>query len=119
MGRDDPLTLLFVQIWLFGTSLSAFEAVFFSGGSPHWFMMVAAIIGLRYQTHDANCAGESMLSPTPCLLSINNYFYPRGGAEVAVPRAEPDVRGHRLAGGAVRDAAREESADAMGRLFPR
>jgi glycosyltransferase involved in cell wall biosynthesis len=23
-----------------------------------------------------------MLSPTPCLLSINNYFYPRGGAEV-------------------------------------
>ncbi len=49
VGRDDPLTLLFVQIWLFGTSLSAFEAVFFSGGSPHWFMMVAAIIGLRYQ----------------------------------------------------------------------
>jgi O-antigen ligase len=48
-GRSDPLTLLFVQIWLFGTSLSAFEAVFFSGGSPHWFMMVAAIVGLRYQ----------------------------------------------------------------------
>jgi len=23
-----------------------------------------------------------MLSPTPCLLSINNYYYPRGGAEV-------------------------------------
>jgi len=23
-----------------------------------------------------------MLSPAPCLLSINNYFYPRGGAEV-------------------------------------
>src|SRR3954470_24791200 len=27
-------------------------------------------------------AGDRMLSPTPCLLSINNYFYPRGGAEV-------------------------------------
>ena len=23
-----------------------------------------------------------MLQTTPCLLSINNYFYPRGGAEV-------------------------------------
>ena len=75
--------------------------------------------GCAYQTHDAERAGDRMLSPTPCLLSINNYFYParrRGGA---VPRAEPDVRGDRLAGRAVRDAAREESAYAMGGLLPR
>jgi len=49
--RADPaLTMLFLQIWLFGLCLSGFESDLFSGGSMVWFMMVAAIIGLRYQS---------------------------------------------------------------------
>ncbi|MGH8733945.1 MAG: O-antigen ligase family protein, partial [Burkholderiales bacterium] len=47
-SRTDPLTLLFVQIWLFGIVLSAFESTFFSGGSCLWAMMVVSIVGLRY-----------------------------------------------------------------------
>jgi O-antigen ligase len=48
--RADPaLTMLFVQIWLFGLCLSAFESELFNGGSVVWFMMAIAIIGLRYQ----------------------------------------------------------------------
>lgn len=47
-SRADPLTLLFVQIWLFGVVLSAFESTFFSGGSCLWAMMVVSIVGLRY-----------------------------------------------------------------------
>ena len=49
--RPDPaLTMLFLQIWLFGLFLSAFESVLFSGGSSLWFMMIVAIVGFRYQT---------------------------------------------------------------------
>ena len=50
LDRSDPaLTALFLQIWLFGLSLSGFESVLFSGGDALWFMMVVSIIGLRYQ----------------------------------------------------------------------
>jgi hypothetical protein len=48
--RADPaLTMLFVQIWLFGICLCAFESELFNGGSVVWFMMAVSIIGLRYQ----------------------------------------------------------------------
>jgi O-antigen ligase len=48
--RADPaLTMLFVQIWLFGLCICGFESELFNGGSTVWFMMVVAIVGLRYQ----------------------------------------------------------------------
>jgi O-antigen ligase/GT2 family glycosyltransferase len=48
--RADPaLTMLFLQIWLFGLFISGFESELFSGGSAIWFMMVVAITGLRFQ----------------------------------------------------------------------
>jgi O-antigen ligase len=47
-SRNDPLTMLLVQIWLFGVLLAAFESVFFAGGSSLWAMMIMSIIGLRY-----------------------------------------------------------------------
>jgi O-antigen ligase len=48
--RNGPaLTMLFLQIWLFGLCLSGFESELFNGGSVVWFMMVVAIMGLRYQ----------------------------------------------------------------------
>lgn len=50
LGADRALTTLFLQIWLFGLCLGGFESVFFAGGSPLWFLMVAAIVGLRFQT---------------------------------------------------------------------
>jgi O-antigen ligase len=46
---DPALTDLFMQIWLFGLCLSSFESVYFSGGNSVWFMIVVAIIGLRFQ----------------------------------------------------------------------
>jgi len=49
-GSDPALTTLFMRIWLFGLYLAGFESIFFSGGSAAWFMIVAAIIGLRFQT---------------------------------------------------------------------
>jgi O-antigen ligase len=48
--RTDPaLTMLFLQSWLFGLCISGFESELFNGGSMVWFMMVASIIGLRFQ----------------------------------------------------------------------
>jgi O-antigen ligase len=47
-SRNDPLTMLFVQIWLFGIVLSAFESTFFGGGNCLWAMMIVSIVGLRY-----------------------------------------------------------------------
>jgi O-antigen ligase len=46
---DPAITTLFMQIWFFGLCESAFEAIYFSGGSAIWFMVVVAIIGLRFQ----------------------------------------------------------------------
>jgi O-antigen ligase len=46
---DPALTMLFIQIWLFGLCLSGTESELFSGGSSLWFMVVVAIIGMRYQ----------------------------------------------------------------------
>ena len=43
------LTTLFVQIWLFGLCAAGFESTLFDGGNGLWFMMSAAIIGLRFQ----------------------------------------------------------------------
>ena len=45
-------------------------------------MMVVSIIGLRYQATAELVAEQQMMQSPSCLLSINNYFYPRGGAEV-------------------------------------
>ena len=57
--RTDPaLTMLFLQIWLFGLCLSGFESELFSGGSMLWFMTVVSIIGLRYQATATFLAGN-------------------------------------------------------------
>lgn len=49
-SRTDPaLTMLFLQIWIFGLCLSGFESDVFSGASILWFMMLVSIFGLRYQ----------------------------------------------------------------------
>jgi O-antigen ligase len=48
-GCDPALTTLFVQIWLFGLCLAGFESVFFAGGSALWFLVIVAIVGLRFQ----------------------------------------------------------------------
>lgn len=50
LGADRALTILFLQIWLFTLCLGGFESVFFAGGSAQWFLMITAIIGLRFQT---------------------------------------------------------------------
>jgi O-antigen ligase len=47
--NDHALTTLFLQIWLFGLCVSSFESTLFDGGNSLWFMMVVAIIGIRYQ----------------------------------------------------------------------
>jgi len=46
---DPVLTAFFLRLWLFGLCLAGFESEFFSGGSAIWFMVVVAIIGLRFQ----------------------------------------------------------------------
>jgi O-antigen ligase len=46
---EPALTMLFVQIWIFGLLLSSVESVFFSGGDALWLLMIASIIGLRLQ----------------------------------------------------------------------
>ncbi len=50
LGADRALTTLFLQVWLFALCLGGFESVFFAGGSALWFLMVTAIMGLRFQT---------------------------------------------------------------------
>ncbi|MBX9774380.1 MAG: O-antigen ligase family protein [Xanthobacteraceae bacterium] len=47
-NRTDPLTMMFVQIWLFGVLLCGFESLLFAGGSALWAMMIMSIVGLRY-----------------------------------------------------------------------
>jgi O-antigen ligase len=49
-GRSDPaLTMLYLQVWLFGLCLCGFESELFNSGSVVWFMMVVSIIGLGLQ----------------------------------------------------------------------
>jgi O-antigen ligase len=48
-GADRPLTILFMQIWIFALCLGCYESVFFAAGSGFWFLTLAAIIGLRFQ----------------------------------------------------------------------
>jgi len=48
-GVDPALTMMFVQIWIFGLLLSATESILLSGGDLLWFLMAASIIGLRLQ----------------------------------------------------------------------
>jgi O-antigen ligase len=50
LGTDRALTTLFLQIWLFTLCLGGFESAFFAGGSALWFLMITAILGLRFQT---------------------------------------------------------------------
>ena len=52
-GNDPALTALFIQLWLFGIFRGCLETAFFTGGSPHWFMMSVAIFGLRLQGSSA------------------------------------------------------------------
>lgn len=46
---SEPLTSLFLQIWLFGACLSGFESALFEGGNSVWFMMLVSMFGLRLQ----------------------------------------------------------------------
>jgi O-antigen ligase len=47
-GADAALLTLFLQIWLFAICLGGFESVFFAGGSSTWFLMIGAIVGMRF-----------------------------------------------------------------------
>jgi O-antigen ligase len=46
---DPALNLMFLQVRLFGLSISGFESEIFTGGSAVWFTMAASIIGLHFQ----------------------------------------------------------------------
>ena len=58
--RIDPaLTMLFLQVWLFGLYLSGFESELFSGGSVVWFMTIVSILGLRFQATAEQVPGRT------------------------------------------------------------
>lgn len=45
----DPMTGLFVQIWLFAVCWDSMESLLFGGGSGIWFMALASMFGLHFQ----------------------------------------------------------------------
>ena len=49
-GADRALSILFLQIWMFGLCLSSFESVLFGGGDCVWFLVVSSIAGFRFQS---------------------------------------------------------------------
>ena len=51
--QRSPLTRLFVRIWLFALFNAVLESIFFTGGNFLWFMLVAALTGLRLQSRAA------------------------------------------------------------------
>jgi O-antigen ligase len=50
LGADPALTVLFLQIWVFELYLSGFESALFATRNAVWFMMVVAIVGMRFQS---------------------------------------------------------------------
>jgi O-antigen ligase len=48
-AADVNMSRLFIQVWLFGLSVSSFESVFFVGGSLVWFMVLMSMAGIRFQ----------------------------------------------------------------------
>ncbi len=46
---QDPMTSLFVQIWLFNACWDSLESSLFANGDHVWFMTLVAIFGLRFQ----------------------------------------------------------------------
>jgi O-antigen ligase len=48
LHADRALTILFLQIWLFGICLGGFESVLFSGGDCIWFLVISSIVGFRF-----------------------------------------------------------------------
>lgn len=55
-GADRALTMLFLQIWIFGLCVSGFESVFFRGGSEVWLLTAVSVIGFRFQSIARNSA---------------------------------------------------------------
>lgn len=53
---DRALTMLFLQIWIFGLCVSGFESVFFRGGSEVWLLTAVSVIGFRFQSIARNSA---------------------------------------------------------------
>ncbi|MGC1778481.1 MAG: O-antigen ligase [Xanthobacteraceae bacterium] len=45
----DPMTSMFVQIWLFTACWDSMESSLFAGGDHVWFMTLVSIFGLRFQ----------------------------------------------------------------------
>lgn len=48
-SNDPVLTLLFVQVWIFGLLHACLENSFFIADSPLWFMFLIGVFGLRMQ----------------------------------------------------------------------
>ena len=47
--NDPALTRFFIRIWLYGVFSACVESLYFQSGSLVWFMLIAAIFGLRLQ----------------------------------------------------------------------
>jgi O-antigen ligase len=47
-GNDSPLTMLFLQIWLFGLYLSSMESFFLDRADTTWVTFLIAVFGLHY-----------------------------------------------------------------------
>lgn len=47
-GNDNPLTMLFLRIWLFGLYLSSMESFFLDRADTVWVTFLIAVFGLHY-----------------------------------------------------------------------
>ena len=47
-GNHGPLTMMLLQIWLFGLYLSSMESFFLDRADPLWFTFLIAVFGLHY-----------------------------------------------------------------------
>ena len=47
-GEEPAVTLLLLQIWMFGLSISALETFFFERASAEWIMFLFVVFGMRY-----------------------------------------------------------------------
>ena len=47
-GNNGPLTMLLLQLWLFGLYLSSMESFFLDRADPLWFTFLLAVFGLHY-----------------------------------------------------------------------
>ncbi|KQP68876.1 O-antigen ligase family protein [Methylobacterium sp. Leaf112] len=57
-GRSiDPLTMLFLRLWLFIILVAVFESVFYQATNGLYFLLVVSVLGLRYLARTRVVAG--------------------------------------------------------------